>query len=111
MRLLVGVVMSVGLATASCGGDGGNSFSCLSGTGTAELCIDTTTNAGGTPNCGTGMRVDACPHTGSDGGCRHAFAAGGASLAQTIWYYSGTAASTSQEMSDCVDNGGSWIQP
>jgi hypothetical protein len=98
-------------AAAGCGGDGGNSFSCLSGSGTSQLCIDTTTNAPGTPNCGSGTRVDTCPHAGADGGCVHSFAAGGTSLKQTIWYYSGTASLTSQEMSDCTDNGGTWIAP
>jgi hypothetical protein len=81
------------------------------GSGTSQLCTETTTNVPGPANCGGGTRVDACPRAGADGGCRHSFAANGVSLNQTIWYYSGTAPETSQEMSDCTNNGGSWTQP
>ena len=57
------------------------------------------------------MLVSACSHTGADGACIQSFAAGGASLSQTIWYYSGSATAKSQEMSDCTNNGGAWISP
>jgi len=57
------------------------------------------------------VQVDSCSHEGSDGGCVHAFSSDGTSLTQTIWYYSGVAATTSQEMIDCANNGGTWIQP
>jgi hypothetical protein len=110
MRAVLGCVVSLCLATVGCGGDS-NTFSCLSGSGTSQLCIDTTTTSNVTPNCGASTRVDACPHAGSDGGCVHSFSAGGATLEQKIWYYSGSATATSQEMSDCANNGGSWVQP
>jgi hypothetical protein len=109
--LLIGALGSLTLGILGCGGDGGSSFACTTGTGTARLCIDTTTNISGTPNCGGGTQSDACPHVGADGGCKMSFASGGASLMQTIWYYTGTTTSTSQEMSDCANNGGTWIQP
>jgi len=108
MKMLVGVMGLVVSALVGCGSDG-SSFSCLTGSGTSQLCIETTTNVSGAPNCGGGTQVSACPRTGADGACRHSIAAGGASLTQTIWYYSGT--NTSQEMSDCTSNGGVWIQP
>jgi len=111
MRRWVGALAALGFALLGCGGGGGNSFACLSGSGTSRLCIETTTNVAGTPNCGVGMLVGACPRDGADGACEHSFASGGASIAQTIWYYSGTPGETSQEMSDCVDNGGAWHQP
>jgi hypothetical protein len=94
-----------------CGSSGGNTFACLMGTGPSQICIETTTNVSGNPNCGVGMQVSSCSHTGADGACVHAFSASGASLSQTIWYYSGSATATSQEMSDCTDNGGSWMSP
>jgi hypothetical protein len=96
---------------AGCGSNGGNSFDCLTGSGTSQLCIETTTNVQGSPNCGAGMLVSACPRTGADGACLESFAAVGASLSQTIWYYSGSATATSQEMSDCLNNGGTWMSP
>jgi hypothetical protein len=120
--LLVGALGSLALGIFGCGGSGnggdggggggGNSFGCTSGTGTARLCIDTTTNFSGTPTCSGGTLSDACPHAGADGGCKMApLTVNGASLNQTAWYYTGSAASTSQEMSDCADFGGTWIQP
>ena len=111
MKILVGTLGSLLLAIFGCGGSGGNTFACVMGSGTGQLCIETTTNVPGNPNCGAGMRVDACPRAGADGACRHSFSSGGASISQTIWYYSGTAGETSQEMSDCTNNGGSWMQP
>jgi hypothetical protein len=111
MRRWVGVFVALGVAWLGCGGGGGNTFACLAGSGTSRLCIETTTNVAGPANCGAGMPVAACPRDGADGACVHSFATGGASIAQTIWYYSGTAAETSQEMSDCVNNGGVWHQP
>jgi hypothetical protein len=110
MRWWAGVAL-LGFAMLGCGGSAGNSFACLSGTGTSRLCLETTTNVAGTPNCGVGMRVDACPRDGADGGCEHSFTSSGASIDQTIWYYSGTPGQTSQEMSDCANNGGTWHQP
>jgi hypothetical protein len=94
-----------------CGSGGGNTFACLTGSGTSQICIETTTNVSGNPNCGGGMLVSACPRTGADGACVQSITVGGASLTQTIWYYSGSATQKSQEMSDCTDNGGSWTSP
>jgi hypothetical protein len=111
MRRLAGVVTGLMLAAVGCGGGGGTTFACLLGTGTDQQCIETTTSTSGTPDCGAAVRVDSCAHAGVDGACRHSFSAGGASLSQTIWYYSGTPAGTSQEMSDCMDNGGTWLTP
>ena len=112
MHRLALALVSLGFALLGCGGGAsGSSFACLSGSGTSRLCIETTTTAGGVPNCGVGVRVGACPRDGADGACEHSLAAGGASLDQTIWYYSGSAGETSQEKSDCVDNGGAWHQP
>ncbi|HEY5451348.1 MAG TPA: hypothetical protein VIQ54_21490 [Polyangia bacterium] len=111
MKVVVGALGLLALAAYGCGGDDGSSFSCLIGSGTSQLCIDTRTNVPGDADCGTGVLVDACLHEGADGGCVHAFSSGGTSLTQTIWYYSGTAATTSQEMVDCSNNGGTWIQP
>jgi hypothetical protein len=99
------------LVAVGCGSSGGNTFACLMGTGTSQICIETTTNVPGNPSCGAGMLVSACSRTGADGACLQSFAAGGASLSQTIWYYSGSATATSQEMSDCVNNGGTWTPP
>jgi len=106
--LALGWVVFLG---AGCGSGGGNTFACLMGTDTSQICIETTTNVSGNPNCGAGMQVSSCSRTGADGACVHAFSASGASLSQTIWYYSGSATATSQEMSDCTDNGGSWMAP
>jgi hypothetical protein len=111
MKVALGAVALLALAACGCGDGGGDSFSCLIGSGTSQLCIDTKTNVSGPADCGTGVQVDSCSHEGSDGGCVHAFSSGGTSLTQTIWYYSGAAATTSQEMVDCANNGGTWIQP
>lgn len=107
----VWALAALALVAIGCGSGGGNSFACLMGTGTSQICIETTTNVSGPPNCGAGTQVSSCPRTGADGACVLSFATGGASLSQTIWYYSGTTASTSQEMSDCANNGGSWMSP
>lgn len=109
MKPLVGMLAALGVAVLGCGKDG-ISFACLMGTGTSQLCIETTTDVSGTPDCGGGMRVDSCPRSGADGGCNHSFSSSAGSLIQTIWYYSGSATTTSQEMSDCLDNGGTWIE-
>jgi hypothetical protein len=110
MRLLgAALLLALVYVPAGCSSNGA-SFSCLMGSGTSKICIDTTTNASGAPDCGAGTRVDSCPRVGTDGGCQHSFMSGGASLSQTIWYYTGDAAATSQEISDCTDNGGAWIQ-
>lgn len=111
MKTAIGALGASALLLLGCGGGGGGSFACLVGTDTSQLCIETTSNASGTPNCGTGKLVAACSHAGADGACSHAFAANGVSLNQTIWYYSGPPGQTSQEMSDCVNNGGTWIPP
>jgi hypothetical protein len=111
MRALATVIGFCVLALLGCGGDDGLTFSCQFGTDASRTCIDTTTSVRGEPDCGTGMRVDACALAGADGGCVHSFATGGASLKQTIWYYSGAQTQIDAEMSDCTDLGGSWIQP
>jgi hypothetical protein len=115
--LLVGAFGSLALGIFGCGGGnggigGGTSSACTSGTGSDRLCIETMTNFPGTPTCSGGTLSDACPHAGADGGCQMApLTVNGASLTQTAWYYTGSATSTSQEMSDCADFGGTWIAP
>jgi hypothetical protein len=106
-KMLAGVLGSLAVVIAGCG-DSGNSTACLMGSGTSQICIETTTNAGPV-DCGASTRVDACPHAGADGACRFSISQGGVSLTQTVWYYSGT--STSSEMSNCMQNAGVWIQP
>jgi hypothetical protein len=111
MKPLIGALAFLALASSGCG-DNSTSFACLLGTGTTQLCIETTiTPPSGPADCGGGTHVDSCPRAGADGACIHSFSSGSASLSQTIWYYSGTAGETSQEMSDCTNNGGTWIQP
>jgi hypothetical protein len=96
---------------ASCGSDDGQTFACQFGADASRYCIETTTSFKGGPDCGEGTLVATCTRTGTDGGCVHTFASGGASLRQTIWYYSGSATQISSEMSDCEDLGGTWVQP
>ncbi|HXT97462.1 MAG TPA: hypothetical protein VN853_14265 [Polyangia bacterium] len=111
MKMLGWALGSLSFVVIGCGSGGGNTFSCLMGTGTSRLCIETTTSVPGNPNCGGGMQVAACPRTGADGACLQSVSLGGASVSQTIWYYSGSPTATSQEMSDCADNGGRWTSP
>jgi hypothetical protein len=111
MRVATTVFGFCVLALFGCGGDDATTFSCQFGTDASRTCIDTTTSFAGMPDCGSGVRVDACTLTGTDGGCVHAFTSGGASLKQTIWYYSGSAVQIDAEMSDCTDLGGTWVQP
>lgn len=111
MNGLAGALGALLLTVVGCGSGGGNTFACLMGTGQSQLCIETTTSVPGSPNCGAGMQVAACPRTGADGACLEAVSLGGASVSQTIWYYSGSPTETSQEMSDCANNGGRWMSP
>ena len=99
------------LSVLGCGGDDGQTFACQFGTDASRYCIETTTGFQGTPDCGEGTLVATCTRTGADGGCVHSFSSGGASLQQTMWYYSGSATQISSEMSDCTDLGGTWVQP
>lgn len=111
MRALAAAIGLWGLALVGCGGDDGQTFACQFGTDASRYCIETTTSFQGSPDCGGGTPVATCIRTGTDGGCVHSFASGGASLRQTIWYYSGSATQISSEMSDCEDLGGAWVQP
>ena len=99
------------LSVPGCGGDDGKTFACQFGTDASRYCIETTTSFQGTPDCGGGTLAATCERAGTDGGCVHTFASGGASLRQTIWYYSGSATQIGSEMSDCEDLGGTWVQP
>ena len=111
MKRLGAALGSLLLTVVGCGSSGGSTFACLMGQGQSQLCIETTTSVSGNPNCGAGMPVAACPRTGADGACEEAVSLAGASVSQTIWYYSGSPTETSQEMSDCADNGGRWMSP
>ena len=110
MKTMLGVLGSLALAVLGCGSSGG-SYACLVGTGTSQVCIETTTAGSDTQSCGVGTQVDSCPRAGADGACQSTFASEFGPLTQTTWYYSGSATTSSTEMSGCMDIGGTWIQP
>ncbi|HXU05186.1 MAG TPA: hypothetical protein VN903_29705 [Polyangia bacterium] len=110
MKTLAGALGLVAVAISSCGGGGREFFACVVGSGTTQVCIETETDVSDQNECGTGTLVDSCPRAGADGACVHVFAEAGP-LTQRTWYYSGTAADKSQEMSACTTNGGTWLEP
>lgn len=105
---------AVWLGLFGCGGNpllsSSGTFSCDINNGSGHTCADdswmgepvgyqSTLSAACSSGTG-GSVVSSCSHAGSVGACQTTMGSGSTSYIQTIWYYSGTAASVMQGCSN-----------
>jgi hypothetical protein len=117
---LVGFLL-VPLLAAGCNlVHGSTTTACTLGTGPSQTCLEVWTNVSTSQSITTaendctnngGVLSNACSHNGADGGCTKTTTSVGISVSTTAWYYSGVAETVSTEMSNCAQNGGTWVSP
>jgi hypothetical protein len=117
---LVGFLL-VPLLAAGCNlVHGSTTTACTLGAGPSQTCLEVWTNVSTSQSITTaendctnngGVLSNACSHNGADGGCTKTTTSVGISVSTTAWYYSGVAETVSTEMSNCAQNGGTWVSP
>jgi hypothetical protein len=117
---IVGVLLVPLLAVGCNLVHGSTTTACTLGAGPSQTCVEIWTNVSTSQSITTaendctnngGVLSNACSHAGADGGCKTTTTTSGISVSTTAWYYSGVAETVSAEMSNCTQNGGTWISP
>ena len=99
---------------------GSTTTACTIGTGPSQTCVEVWTNVSTSQSLTTaenecmnngGVVSNACSRDGADGGCKTTKTSSGVSVSTTVWYFSGVAETVDTEMSNCTQNGGTWLSP
>ena len=120
-RLFLVAVLLIPLLAEGCNVvHGSTTTACTVGTGPSQTCVEVWTNVSTSQSLTTaenecmnngGVVSNACSRDGADGGCKTTKTSSGVSVSTTVWYFSGVAETVDTEMSNCTQNGGTWLSP